>query len=330
MAAGCHRRLLQGEEPRAAWRARTASTSLDVRTRGPGAGEWSAARPPPPGWSLVHAGDRPTSVGRCASAGNTSWCRRQEAAEHADPALAGPAAWRSSSHGPSRRPSPSQTRAGRAAAAPFLSWLGFCPAGQQRLLRSNDLTRWGRTAAPQDGRVPGEGAGVPVLLPPVYTARPASAAKSGWGWLPPRTRPSVRPAPQLSEAQLAQLTLCPGDTQDENGRSSSRTARGRRTGHPHAPGPLPGAGAGRGATGSGRVPGAGPREGVAGGRGHTGGAGARGGPARAQRPASPDRSAGCANAEYQGDWELQPIRSWARSPAWSARYSSCHPPSTAG
>ena len=60
--------------------------------------------------------------------------------------------------------------------------------------------------------------GVPGTRRPPTPALGAMTSRGG-GWLPGRrTRPSVRPAPQLSEAQLAQLTLALGTTQDENGK----------------------------------------------------------------------------------------------------------------
>ncbi|ELR50916.1 Sphingomyelin phosphodiesterase 4, partial [Bos mutus] len=78
-----------------------------------------------------------------------------------------------------------------AAGRPFLSWLGFYPADTNGSYAGNDLDEMGQDS---------------VRKTDEYLEKALEYL------------PSVRPAPQLSEAQLAQLTLALGTPQDENGK----------------------------------------------------------------------------------------------------------------
>lgn len=109
------------------------------------------SRPSASGWgSLVFADDRLSICWKVRFSRKHSPCGRQQAAEPTDPRL--PACrscvWRSSSRRPSRRPSPSQTSAGRALpAAPSCPGWASTPRTPMAPTRATTWTRWGRTAS---------------------------------------------------------------------------------------------------------------------------------------------------------------------------------------
>ena len=165
------------------------------------------------------------SAGRCALAGSTHRVGASRRPSRLIPARppAGPAPGAAHHAGQADGQVPLRPVRGERGRPPLPFLAGLLPRGHQWRLRGQRPGRDGAGQRPQDGRVPGEGAGVPVPGVP-GTRRPPTPAlgamtSRGGGWLPGRrTRPSVRPAPQLSEAQLAQLTLALGTTQDENGK----------------------------------------------------------------------------------------------------------------
>lgn len=218
-------------------------------------------------------------------------------------------------------------------ARPTLSWLGFYPADSGPYAGAA-WTEMGQDSVRKTDEVPGEGAGVPVpSLPgtPPATPSPPSGVKKVWEEDAPKasSETAVRPAPQLSEAQLASL---PWGRQDERENAPGLHRRrdgliltpwaATRCGGEGEAGALPGVGGLQGGGQYREWAGLGARAALpaVGGRGRPG----------AQRPASPDRQPGCGfDVEYQGDWELQPHPGYEIASLVRALFS-CHPPSTAG